>query len=84
MDEFGQRLRDTIGPYPEGAALNLICETEGGKHWKKSLTTRAKHVQNMSKSENFSFPVFNNAVFLDCALNESSHDMKYKIFIFKT
>uniref|UniRef100_T1KG53 Ig-like domain-containing protein n=1 Tax=Tetranychus urticae TaxID=32264 RepID=T1KG53_TETUR len=30
MDEFGQRLRDLVGPYNEGAHLTLYCEAEGG------------------------------------------------------
>ena len=32
MDEYGQRLRDLIGPYNEGAHLTLICETEIGMY----------------------------------------------------
>ncbi|KAI1278459.1 Nephrin [Halotydeus destructor] len=40
MDEYGQRLRDTVGPYNEGAHLTLVCEAEGGNPapsliWKK-------------------------------------------------
>lgn len=31
MDEFGQRLSDPVGPFNQGAHLNLICEAEGGK-----------------------------------------------------
>lgn len=31
MDEYGQRLRDTVGPYNEGAHLTLVCEAEGGE-----------------------------------------------------
>lgn len=31
MDEYGQRLKDTVGPYNEGAHLTLVCEAEGGK-----------------------------------------------------
>ncbi len=30
MDEYGQRLRDPVGPYNEGAHLTVICEAEGG------------------------------------------------------
>ncbi|GBM06330.1 hypothetical protein AVEN_121374-1 [Araneus ventricosus] len=30
MDEHGQRLRDIIGPYDEGAFLTLACEVDGG------------------------------------------------------
>ena len=30
MDEYGQRLRDTVGPFNEGAHLSLACEAEGG------------------------------------------------------
>ncbi|XP_053201248.1 synaptogenesis protein syg-2-like [Panonychus citri] len=30
MDEFGQRLRDLVGPFNEGAHMTLICEAEGG------------------------------------------------------
>lgn len=30
MDEYGQRLRDVVGPYNEGAHLSVICEAEGG------------------------------------------------------
>ncbi|GFV95972.1 hypothetical protein TNCV_2096411 [Trichonephila clavipes] len=29
MDEHGQRLRDVIGPYEEGAYLTLSCEVDG-------------------------------------------------------
>lgn len=32
MDEYGQRLKDVVGPYNEGASLTLICEAEGGKN----------------------------------------------------
>lgn len=31
MDEHGQRLREIIGPYDEGAFLTLACEVDGGK-----------------------------------------------------
>ncbi|XP_054168954.1 uncharacterized protein LOC128966165 [Oppia nitens] len=31
MDEYGQRLRDPVGPFNEGAHLTIICEAEGGK-----------------------------------------------------
>lgn len=31
LDEFGQRLQHTAGPYNEGAHLTLICEAENGK-----------------------------------------------------
>ena len=31
MDEFGQRLRDPVGPFNEGAHLTVICEAEGGQ-----------------------------------------------------
>ncbi|KAG8183708.1 hypothetical protein JTE90_002777 [Oedothorax gibbosus] len=30
MDEYGQRLRDIIGPYDEGSELKLICDVDGG------------------------------------------------------
>lgn len=31
MDEHGQRLREIIGPFDEGAFLTLACEVDGGK-----------------------------------------------------
>ena len=31
MDEYGQRLREIVGPYNEAAHLTLICEAEGGQ-----------------------------------------------------
>lgn len=31
MDEFGQQLKDPVGPFNEGSHLNLICEAEGGE-----------------------------------------------------
>ena len=31
MDEYGQRLRDPVGPFNEGAHLTVICESEGGQ-----------------------------------------------------
>lgn len=37
MDEHGQRLREIIGPYDEGAFLTLACEVDGGKKSKKLL-----------------------------------------------
>ncbi|CAG2175405.1 unnamed protein product [Oppiella nova] len=43
MDEYGQRLRDPVGPFNEGAHLTVICEAEGGKprpsiRWYKDST----------------------------------------------
>ena len=32
MDEYGQRLRDPVGPFNEGAHLTVICEAEGGQY----------------------------------------------------
>lgn len=38
MDEYGQRLRDIVGPYNEGAHLTLFCEAEGGKKFTSSYS----------------------------------------------
>lgn len=30
MDEYGQRIEETVGPIDEGSNVTLICEAEGG------------------------------------------------------
>lgn len=31
MDDFGQRIEETVGPIDEGSNVTLVCEAEGGE-----------------------------------------------------